>query len=82
MKQPFKCYLCEDDKPDKEKGIEVGSGFFLYHICKQCSRKNYSVYGAFENLNDDDPIVRKADWVAESNSFIKSINKILGRKSR
>ena len=73
VKVPFTCYLCEEIKDRKERGIELGSADFSRCICKICSRKNYCIYGAFEDLNEDSPIIQREDqWKAKSDTFMEN----------
>lgn len=50
----FKCSICNIEKPDRWKGLIIGSGLFTEFVCRNCSRENYSIYGTFENLNDSE----------------------------
>ncbi len=47
----FDCYLCEENKENKHKGLSVGQGILTNFICKACSRSNYVIYGSEETLH-------------------------------
>ena len=58
----FICYLCEKEKANKHKGLVVGSGeIFTSHICKECSRSNYCIWGSNETLPLD-PLPKYGRW--------------------
>lgn len=47
----FICYLCEEEKDNKHKGLIIGIyPNFPSHICKTCSRSNYCIWGSNEEL--------------------------------
>lgn len=50
MSKKFTCYLCEQEKDLKHKGLSIGSGVLTNLICKACSRSNYVIYGSDEYL--------------------------------
>jgi hypothetical protein len=50
-KKSFTCYLCEEVKENKYKGLAIGSGVLTDHICKSCSRNNYVTFGSAETLH-------------------------------
>jgi hypothetical protein len=54
-KKYFNCCLCNLEKPERFKGVIIGSGHFTEFVCKPCSRKNYSIYGTFEDLKSSEP---------------------------
>lgn len=49
-KHDFLCYLCQKDCKKSQKALVIGSGRFMEHICKDCARNNYVIYGTDEVL--------------------------------
>ena len=71
-KKYFRCCLCNLEKPVRFQGVIIGSGHFTEFVCKPCSRKNYSIYGTFEDLKSNeehetftDKRLRVKEWISK-----------------
>lgn len=84
----FNCYLCEKEKTIDREGLAVGSGFFSYSICKQCSREKYAIYedkyfkdmnkkmsknNLLENFDEEEVLIKQRQFLALIDEMVDKI---------
>ena len=69
------CYLCEGSMLGRDIGSQIGSGKFLYYICKHCTHENCCWATPDELVTDFEKETRKLEL--KINKYLMELGGIL-----